>query len=105
MKQVRRSDEAQKDIDGIVVHYSRESLVLANRFIRQYETSIRAIAAMPGRGSPRFGNELGIPDLRTYAMRDFPYLVFYRDHIDAIDIDRVLHSHRDVFRLLTGSND
>ena len=96
MKQIRRSREAGKDIDGIVVYYSRQNLPLANRFIRDYEASLRAIEKMPGTGSLRFANELGISDLRAYSMHDFPYLVFYREHKDSIHIDRVLHMHRDI---------
>jgi len=99
MKQIRRSREVEKDIDGIVVYYSRQNLPLANRFIREYEASLRAIQKMPGIGSSRIGHELSISELRAYSMNDFPYFVFYREHKDAIDIDRVLHTHRDIFSI------
>jgi len=99
MKLIRRSEEAEKDVDGIVVYYSQQGLLLANHFIREYEASLRAIEKMPGTGSPRFAHELGIPELRAYSMNDCPYFVFYREHKDAIDIDRVLHMHRDIFSI------
>ena len=99
---VRRSAEAAKDVEEVVKYYSRQDLSLANRFIRKYEASLRIIKEMPGTGSLRFANQLDIPDVRAYPMQDFPYIVFYRAHKDAIDIDRVLHSHRDTFSILLG---
>ncbi len=100
MRTIRRSAEAEKDIDEIVVYYSRQGLSLADRFIEEYEASLRAIEKIPGRGSPRLGNELGISGMRAYAMRHFPYLVFYREDNDtSVDIDRVLHSHRDILAM------
>ena len=47
-------------------------------------------------GSPRFSYELGLPGLRAYALQRFPYLVFYVEREDFVDVWRVLHGHRDI---------
>ena len=54
---------------------------------------------MPGAGSPRFAQDLGIPNLRVRAVGDFPYFMFYVEHRDYIDLMRVLHTHRDIFSI------
>lgn len=102
MRRIRRSDEARKDVDEAVIYYSRQNLLLANRFIAAYELSLRSIAEMPSIGSLRFAHYLDVADLRTYPMPDFPYLIFYRELERVIQIDRVLHSHRDTFDILLG---
>jgi toxin ParE1/3/4 len=40
--------------------------------------------------------ELEIPALRCWQLERFPYLVFYVERDDHIDVWRVLHGHRDI---------
>jgi toxin ParE1/3/4 len=47
-------------------------------------------------GSPRFAVELAITELRTVALRRFPYLLFYTEDADAVRVHRVLQTRRDL---------
>ena len=67
----------------------------AEGFVDALEAAVRLIADHPSIGSPRFAVELGIPDLRTIALRRFPYLLFYTEDADAVRVHRVLHTRRD----------
>ena len=102
MKEALRSSEAQKDVEGIVSYYSKQSLSVSNRFIDEYQAAIREIERMPGIGSLRFAYTLDIANVRSLALHDFPYLIFYFEREDHIDVARVLHSHQDIFNLLLG---
>jgi len=39
---------------------------------------------------------VGIPEIRSVALRVFPYVVIYSDDADAVRVHRVLHSSRDL---------
>ena len=47
-------------------------------------------------GSPRDAHELGLPGLRSWALKRYPYLVFYVERTDHVDVWRVLHEDRDI---------
>lgn len=65
-------------------------------FIDALQTTYRSIANHPAAGSPRYANELGLPGLRSRILRRYPYLVFYVERDDHIDVWRVLHALRDI---------
>jgi toxin ParE1/3/4 len=98
---VVRRQLADEDITAIVDHYLGESAELALRFIDALEAAIAHIARWPGTGSPRYTTmlSLGIA-LRHWPTAPFPYLVFYVEHAERIDIWRVLHEERDIPRRL-----
>ena len=54
----------------------------------------------PGIGSPRYGHELNLPGLRSWALKRYPHLVFYVERSDHIDVWRVLHGRRDIPALM-----
>ena len=88
---------AQSDTEAAIDHYFREAgLDVALRFIEAVEDAYRAITARPATGSPRYGDELNLPNLRSRALKRFPYLVFYVERADHIDVWRVLHAQRDM---------
>lgn len=49
-----------------------------------------------GIGSPRWAHELGVEGLRCWPLSSFPYLLFYFEHDDAVDLARLLHGARDI---------
>ncbi len=102
MKRILQSLEARKDIEEIVRYYSKQNLRVTNQFINEYKIAVRKIEKMPAIGSLRFADELDIPNVRAYSLSNFPYLVFYFEQHDHIDLVRVLHTHRDIFNLLLG---
>lgn len=50
----------------------------------------------PATGSPRYAHELNLPGLRCWSLARYPYLVFYVEHPDHIDVWRLLHGQRDI---------
>ena len=68
----------------------------ARRFIDAVEQAFALMGSQPGLGSPRFAVELDWPGLRNHQLERFPYLIFYVDQADHLDVLRVLHAHRDI---------
>ena len=46
--------------------------------------------------SPNMKHELNIPQLRVWPLRHFPYMLFYIEHADHLDVIRCVHEHRDI---------
>ncbi|WP_184706116.1 type II toxin-antitoxin system RelE/ParE family toxin [Rhizobium lusitanum] len=78
-------------------HYLQEPGVeLAPGFIDALKVAYDLIARHPQAGSLRFGYDLGLPELRSISLQRYPYIAFYRDQPDHIDVRRVLHGERDI---------
>ncbi len=96
-KPVVRRAQASADITAAVTHYLGEADAnLADRFIDEVESAIGAIAEAPGTGSPRFGDMLQLPGLRSRRVAGFPFLIFYVEADRRIEVWRVLHERRDL---------
>ena len=88
---------ATQDLRDAAAHYAADAdAATASRFIDAVEQAFTVIARQPGIGSPRYAVELDWPGLRTHPIARFPYLVFYLEQADHLDILRVLHAHRDI---------
>ena len=74
-------------------------------FINATEQATRKLGRHPQIGSTRFAFELGIPDLRAWPISRFPYVVFYVDADDVVDVWRFLHSRRDIATTLREPED
>lgn len=48
----------------------------------------------PARAPPRYEFEFGLDGLRGWPLRGFPYLAFYVEGPDQIEVWRVLHAER-----------
>ena len=100
-KIARRRKTAQQDIEDAAFYYletANEDLAL--RFIESVEATIGEIEAFPAMGSLRYGQLLDIPELRFMLVREFPYLVFYAERQDVVDIWRILHAQRHIPELM-----
>lgn len=96
-KPVIPRERAERDIDEVIAHFLEEgSEQAALRFIDALERAYSHLGRHPGSGSPRMAEELDIPGLRTWPMGRFPYLVFYLERDDHVDVWRVLHGRRDL---------
>jgi toxin ParE1/3/4 len=96
-KPVRPREAAQQDVEAAIDFYIREAGAdVTLGLIDALQATYRSIADHPALGSPRYANELGLTGLRTRILRRFPYLVFYVERDDHIDVWRVLHAHRDI---------
>jgi toxin ParE1/3/4 len=88
---------ARQDVDDAVDHDLAEgSGVAALGFIDALEGAYARIGRHPATGSPRLGHELQLPGLRSWPLTRYPYLVFYVELPDRIDVWRVLHGRRDI---------
>lgn len=88
---------AKQDIDGAVRHYLPEQgKQSALGFIDALEQALAYIGRQPASGSPRYAHELDLPGLRSWMIRSYPYIVFYVEAPDCVDIWRVLHGARDI---------
>jgi toxin ParE1/3/4 len=88
---------ARRDLEGIIDHYLDEAdFNAALGFIEALEQAYTHIGRQPASGSPRYAHELNLPGLRSWAVTRYPYLVFYFEHEDLIDVWRVLHGRRDI---------
>jgi toxin ParE1/3/4 len=90
----RRADE---DIEAALSHYLGQGATdAALALVDALEDAKVLIGEHPQLGSTRLGSEMDIPEMRTIALRRFPYLAFYTDDADAVRIHRVLHTARDI---------
>ena len=88
---------ARADADLAIEHYLAEAGAdVALGFIDALERVYAVIGAAPATGSPRWAHELNLPGLRTYRLRGYPWLVFYIEQSEHIDVWRILHSKRDI---------
>lgn len=92
---------ARQDMASAVRHYRVEAgVVLAERLANSIEAALHALAAHPLAGSLSHGAALAIVGLRSWRVERFPYLIFYMDRADWVEIWRVLHVRRDVETIL-----
>ena len=94
---VELRQRAARDIDSALDHYARSGGAgVAVQFVDAVEHALRHISNHPLTGSLRYSYELDIPELRTWPLDKFPYIVFYLAGNDRVDVWRVLHAHRDL---------
>ena len=88
---------AAQDVEQAIEYYLEEQAVdAALGFIDALERAYDHIARHPASGSPRLGHELNLPDLRSWPLNTFPFLVFYLERPDHIDVWRLLRQKRDI---------
>lgn len=97
---------ARRDIDDAINRYLTEGGTdVALSFIDSVEQAFNHLSRNPGTGSPRYGYELDLPDLRFWPLRKYPFLVFYVERADHVDVWRVLHTARDIPAWIQQSDD
>lgn len=96
-KPVIPREQANQDIDEIIGYYLSEyAQQAALDFIDVLERAYKHISRYPATGSVRYAHELNLPGLRSWALKRYPYLIFYIEHNDYIDVWRVLHGKHDI---------
>ncbi len=96
-KAIELEARAARDIEVAVEYYAVEAgedVVL--RFVSELKGAFEHLANYPTSGSLRWSHELAIPELRSWSLQRFPYIVFYIDKPSALDVWRVLHARRDL---------
>jgi toxin ParE1/3/4 len=88
---------AAQGIDEAIDYYlTQGGAALASRFVLALQEAYRHIRRFPATGALRYAAELNIPGLRFWPLKRFPYLVFYVEREDSLDVLLVLHGKRDI---------
>lgn len=96
-KPVVPREQANRDIDDAVTYYLSEGAESAAfGLIDALEQAYTRISRYPATGPLRYAHELNLPGLRLWPLARYPYLVFYVERPDHIDVWRVLHGQRDI---------
>ncbi|WPL10808.1 MULTISPECIES: type II toxin-antitoxin system RelE/ParE family toxin [Thiorhodovibrio] len=100
-KPVIRRERSSKDLEEAAdFHFAQGGEALELRFIDAIERTLQLIAERPAIGSLRYAHPLQRSGLRCFQVRRFPYVVFYVDLPDRVDVLRVLHRRRDIPAIL-----
>ena len=96
-KPVIRREQADRDVQEAVDYYlSEASEQVALAFVDALERAFQHLGCHPATGSTRYAHELDLPGLRCWPVKRYPYLVFYVERDDHVDVWRVLHGQRDM---------
>ena len=97
MKPIQIHPRARAEVVSAALFYHGESgEALANDLVAEVERAYGLISETPGIGSLRYADVLPGLRVRMWPLRRFPYLIFYVDQPDHIDIIRVMHARRDL---------
>lgn len=96
-KSVVPREQAHRDVEDAIAHYLGQGAdAAASGFIDALEKAYRHLARHPATGSSRHAHELNLPGLRAWPVARYPYILFYVERPEHIDVWRVLHSQRDI---------
>ena len=96
-KQVCPRARADLDAQEAVDYSLNEGAVqAAYGFVDALEQAFEHIGRHPASGATRYAHELGLPGLRSWPLRGYPYLVFFVELDDHVDVWRILHGERDI---------
>ena len=97
MKGVVPRELANRDVEEAIDHYLVEATPkVALGFVDELEKAYAHIARHLASGSPRYAHQIGLADLRFWPIGRYPYLIFYVERDEHIDVWRVLHEQRDI---------
>ena len=97
LKPIIRRALAERDVQEAAQYYIDQlAPQAALDFVDEVEAALKHIQRHPATGSPRYTHSLNIPGLRFWRCKRFPYLVFYVEQAECIDVWRVLHGKRDI---------
>ena len=79
-----------------VVYYRQKAgSAVALKLSRNLRKAEATLSSEPGIGSPRIGEELGIPELRAWLIAEFPLSFWYFEREDHVDIVRLVGHRQD----------
>lgn len=88
---------AIQDAESAVDYYlEQQAEQAAFGFIDALKSVYDHIGRHPASGIPRYAHELDLPGLLHWPLKGYPYLVFYVERSDHVDVWRILHSARDI---------
>jgi toxin ParE1/3/4 len=96
MKKLIRRSVADTDVLSALEYYLEHAPEYALDFIDDLEHAYQHIQKFPESGSTRYAFELDFPELRVWQCQTFPFLIFYLNQVQQIEILRILHSKKDI---------
>ncbi len=88
---------ANRDVQEAIDYYLNQGTAQAAlASVDALERAFLHIGRDPATGSTRYAHELDLPGLRCWPVKRHPYLLFYVERDDHIDVWRVLHGQRDI---------
>ena len=81
--------EAESEFDEGFDYYESRRPGLGAEFLAEVQRVFDRISASPATGSVVLG------DVRKSVVRRFPYVVYYRPHVDRVEVIAVFHASRD----------
>lgn len=88
---------ARADVEAAAACYAEQGGdPLESRFIENFRAALDHVSRHPASGSAHHGELTKHAGLRFWPIRSFPYLVFYQDRGEWLDVWRVLHAERDI---------
>ena len=100
MATVRRSPQAETDLETILEDLQQRNPAVAERYANEFYDKGKALAQFPeiGRSRPEIA-----PHLRSMLVK--PYVIFYRIHDDEVQILRILHGRQDLRSIMRDETD
>lgn len=95
MAEVTLAPQAEQDLLEIWLYVADDQPMHADRFLDRIETAAQRLAEFTEIGTER--PELG-EELRSFPVER--YMLYFRPHPDGIEVVRVLHASRDIWRHL-----
>lgn len=93
--------QARTDLRTEIVYYRKHaSKLIANQLASATDDALRHLQHNPGTGSPRIGQMLDIPGLRSWRVSGFPLIWFYFEREDYLDVVRLLGERQDILSIL-----
>lgn len=96
MKKLVRRALADADVLAGLDYYLENAPEYALAFIDDLERAFDHIRSFPESGTTRYAFELDLPNLRMWRCDKYPYLIFYVDLPQQIEIWRVLHGKKNI---------
>ena len=96
---------ALRDIeDAVDCHAGEVGSHVALGYVEDLQNVFELIASQPASGSLKYSYEIGLPGPRSVQFERYPYLIFYLEQTDHIDVWRVLHAKMDIPAWLQNPN-
>lgn len=102
MKRAQLRPQALADRKDAARYYRRgASALVAQNMVLATRKALDQIEQNPGMGSPRIGQMLDIPGLRSWRVTGFPLIWFYFEREDCLDLVRLLGERQDILSILS----
>ncbi len=106
MKPAILRPQARADLRAEVVYYRNHAgKSIATQLAGSADEALRHLQQHPGMGSPRLGQILDIPGLRSWRVSGFPLFWFYFEREGGLDVVRLLGERQDILAILSLPSD